>query len=147
MRLGEMYDVAGLKSQPRPFCAIAGQSDGIFPNRNSRRVSLTSDLKKLSMRLLGVGDRCVNSLSVKVGTRYYKNRRMALCAAVFCGIKNWCQPFLIAHNRFSKMILMSKELRATQFFDVVSVIVDPDPQERCCHAKTVDLCPACHNQI
>ena len=30
MRLGEMYDVAGLIA-PRPFCAIAGRGDGIFP--------------------------------------------------------------------------------------------------------------------
>lgn len=30
LRLGEMYDVAGLIA-PRPFCAIAGKDDAIFP--------------------------------------------------------------------------------------------------------------------
>ena len=35
LRLGEMYDVAGLIA-PRPFCAIAGQADPIYPIENAR---------------------------------------------------------------------------------------------------------------
>lgn len=35
MQLGEMYDVAGLIA-PRPFCAIAGREDAIFPLKHVR---------------------------------------------------------------------------------------------------------------
>jgi len=35
LRLGEMYDIAGLIA-PRPFCAIAGAEDPIYPIENTR---------------------------------------------------------------------------------------------------------------
>ena len=35
LQLGEMYDVAGLIA-PRPFCAIAGAEDPIFPIDETR---------------------------------------------------------------------------------------------------------------
>ena len=35
LRLGEMYDVAGLIA-PRPFCAIAGEADPIYPIEKAR---------------------------------------------------------------------------------------------------------------
>lgn len=67
MRLGEMYDVAGLIA-PRPFCAIAGRDDGIFPIDH---VELAYERLKEIYTVAGVGDRCELFIG-EGGHRYYK---------------------------------------------------------------------------
>ncbi len=67
MRHAEMWDVAGLVA-PRPFMAVAGDEDSIFPIDGVRR-----SFAKLQevYRTFGVPDRC--RLSVNAGGhRYYK---------------------------------------------------------------------------
>jgi hypothetical protein len=66
LRLGEMYDVAGLTA-PRPFCAIAGKKDEIFPIRHVR--TAFERLKQI-YRVAGVEDRCELHVG-KEGHRYY----------------------------------------------------------------------------
>ena len=67
MRLGEMYDVAGLIA-PRPFCAIAGRDDGIFPIDH---VELAYERLKSIYTVAGVADRCELFIG-EGGHRYYK---------------------------------------------------------------------------
>jgi len=66
LRLGEMYDVAGLIA-PRPFCAIAGKEDGIFPIDHVREAF--SQLERL-YEVAGVPDRCELFVG-EGGHRYY----------------------------------------------------------------------------
>lgn len=66
LRLGEMYDVAGLVA-PRPFCAIAGKDDRIFPIEHVRRSF--ARLKRV-YRVAGVGQRCRLYVG-EGGHRYY----------------------------------------------------------------------------
>ena len=67
MRLGEMYDVAGLIA-PRPFCAIAGRDDGIFPIAH---VELAYERLKAIYAVAGVPERCELFIG-EGGHRYYK---------------------------------------------------------------------------
>lgn len=67
MRLGEMYDVAGLIA-PRPFCAIAGRTDGIFPIDH---VEFAYARLKAIYGVAGVPDRCELFIG-EGGHRYYK---------------------------------------------------------------------------
>lgn len=67
LRLGEMYDVAGLIA-PRPFCAIAGKEDPIFPIEHVR--SAFERLKRVYM-VAGVPDACELYVG-HAGHRYYK---------------------------------------------------------------------------
>ena len=68
MRLGEMYDVAGLTA-PRPFCAIAGEHDDIFPIAHAREAHA-----KLAgiYSVFGVPDRCEMFVG-SGGHRYYQD--------------------------------------------------------------------------
>ncbi len=67
LRLGEMYDVAGLIA-PRPFCAIAGRDDPIFPIEHVRMA-----FEKLQQiyTVAGVPERCELFIG-HAGHRYYK---------------------------------------------------------------------------
>lgn len=67
LRLGEMYDVAGLIA-PRPFCAIAGRDDRIFPIEHVKHAY--EQLKKVYV-VAGVPDRCELYIGHE-GHRYYK---------------------------------------------------------------------------
>lgn len=67
MRLGEMYDVAGLIA-PRPFCAIAGRDDPIFPIEH---VKFAYQKLKDIYTVAGVADRCELFIG-DGGHRYYK---------------------------------------------------------------------------
>ncbi len=67
MRLGEMYDVAGLIA-PRPFCAIAGREDRIFPIDH---VELAYQRLKKIYEVAGVPERCELFIG-EGGHRYYK---------------------------------------------------------------------------
>lgn len=66
LRLGEMYDVAGLIA-PRPFCAIAGRDDEIFPIAHVREA-----FEKLQRiyKVAGAADRCELFVG-DGGHRYY----------------------------------------------------------------------------
>ncbi len=67
LRLGEMYDVAGLIA-PRAFRAISGQGDPIFPIEHTR---LAFERLRRVYEVAGVPERC--SLYVgEGGHRYYK---------------------------------------------------------------------------
>ena len=67
LRLGEMYDVAGLIA-PRPFCAIAGKHDEIFPIEH-----VYEAFRKLKhiYEIAGVPERCELYVG-EGGHRYYK---------------------------------------------------------------------------
>ena len=67
LRLGEMYDVAGLIA-PRPFCAISGKDDPIFPITEAKYAF--SILKKI-YEVAGVPDNCELYVG-HAGHRYYK---------------------------------------------------------------------------
>ena len=67
MRLGEMYDVAGLIA-PRPFCAIAGRDDPIFPIDD---VNFAYKKLKEIYTVAGVEDQCELYIG-DGGHRYYK---------------------------------------------------------------------------
>ena len=67
LRLGEMYDVAGLIA-PRPFCAIAGKDDPIFPIEHVRYAF--ERLKRI-YTVAGVPDACELYVGPE-GHRYYK---------------------------------------------------------------------------
>jgi dienelactone hydrolase len=67
MRLGEEHDVAGLIA-PRPFCAIAGRDDAIFPIEHTRRAF--ERLQRV-YEVAGVPDRCELYVG-DGGHRYYK---------------------------------------------------------------------------
>jgi dienelactone hydrolase len=68
LRLGEMYDVAGL-IVPRPFCAIAGQDDTIFPIEHVRRAY---EALRRVYEVAGVPERCELFIGHE-GHRYYKD--------------------------------------------------------------------------
>ncbi len=68
LRLGEMYDVAGLIA-PRPFCAIAGQDDPIFPIEHVRRAY--EQLMRI-YTVAGAPERCELFVGHE-GHRYYKD--------------------------------------------------------------------------
>jgi len=67
LRLGEMYDVAGLIAS-RPFCAIAGKEDKIFPIEH---VHEAFNRLKGIYDVAGVPDRCELYVG-EGGHRYYK---------------------------------------------------------------------------
>ncbi len=67
LRLGEMADVAGLIA-PRPFCAIAGKTDKIFPIRHVRHAY--RQLKRI-YTVAGAPDRCRLFVGAG-GHRYYR---------------------------------------------------------------------------
>ena len=67
LRMGEMYDVAGLIA-PRPFCAIAGRHDTIFP---IVEVQAAYDRLKAIYAVAGAEDRCALSIG-EGGHRFYK---------------------------------------------------------------------------
>jgi len=67
LTLGEMYDVAGLVA-PRPFLAIAGKADDIFPIRHTR--TAFARLRRI-YRVFGASDRCELFIG-SGGHRYYQ---------------------------------------------------------------------------
>jgi dienelactone hydrolase len=67
LRLGEMSDVAGLIA-PRPFCAISGKDDPIFPIAEAQ---LAFDHLKKIYSVAGVPDNCEHFVG-HAGHRYYK---------------------------------------------------------------------------
>ncbi len=67
LRMGEMYDLAGLIA-PRPFCAIAGRDDPIFPIEHVR---FAYDRLKAIYAVAGAEDRCALSIG-EGGHRFYK---------------------------------------------------------------------------
>ncbi len=67
LRLGEMYDVAGLIA-PRPFCAIAGRHDPIFPIDH---VHAAFDRLKAVYEVAGAGDKCELAVG-EGGHRFFK---------------------------------------------------------------------------
>lgn len=67
LEMGEMHDVAGLIA-PRPFCAIAGKEDNIFPLAS---VKEAFDHLKHVYEVAGVPDRCQLFVG-EGGHRYYK---------------------------------------------------------------------------
>jgi len=67
LRLGEMYEVAGLIA-PRPFCAIAGKEDPIFPIEHV--LEAFNKLKRI-YEVAGFPDRCELFIG-EGGHRYYK---------------------------------------------------------------------------
>ena len=68
LRMGEMHDVAGLIA-PRPFCAIAGRDDPIFPIEH---VKSAFDRLKGIYEVAGAVDKCELSIG-EGGHRYYKS--------------------------------------------------------------------------
>ena len=68
MTLGEMYEVAGLIA-PRPFLAIAGKDDEIFPVEAAQ--DAYKKLRKI-YEVAGAGDRCQLFIG-DGGHRYYKD--------------------------------------------------------------------------
>jgi len=68
LQLGEMYDVAGLIA-PRPFCAIAGAKDPIFPIAHAR---FAYDRLRRVYEVAGNPDACRLYVG-DGGHRYYKN--------------------------------------------------------------------------
>ena len=67
LRLGEMYDVAGLIA-PRPFCAIAGRHDRIFP---IDQVHAAFDRLKAVYAVAGAAEKCELAVG-EGGHRFYK---------------------------------------------------------------------------
>ena len=67
LRLGEMYDVAGLIA-PRPFCAIAGRHDPIFPIDH---VHAAFDRLNAVYEVAGAGDKCELAVG-EGGHRFFK---------------------------------------------------------------------------
>jgi dienelactone hydrolase len=66
LRLGEMYDVAGLIA-PRPFCAIAGREDPIFPIQH---VEASFARLQQIYQVADAADRCALYIG-EGGHRYY----------------------------------------------------------------------------
>ncbi len=67
LRMGEMYDVAGLIA-PRPFCAIAGRDDDIFPIAHVR---FAYERLRAIYAVAGAEDRCELHVG-DGGHRYFK---------------------------------------------------------------------------
>jgi hypothetical protein len=78
LRLGEMYDVAGLIA-PRPFNAIAGRYDKIFPIES---VEYAYERLKQIYDLCGVGSECQLYVG-EGGHRYYKEGAWGFLAKYF----------------------------------------------------------------
>lgn len=82
LRLGEMADVAGLIA-PRPFCAIAGKTDPIFPIRSVRQAY--RQLKQI-YTVAGVPERCHLHVGPE-GHRYYQVGAWPFIREVFEGVE------------------------------------------------------------
>ncbi len=82
LNLGEMYDVAGLIA-PRPFLAVAGREDPIFPIEAATRAY---DRLKQVYAVAGVPDRCELYIG-DGGHRYYK-------APVWPFVQHWQQLYI-----------------------------------------------------
>jgi len=67
MRLGEMYDVAGLIA-PRPFLAVNGKLDGIFPQKATEEAF--AQLQRI-YEVAGAAEAC-NLYFGEEGHQYYK---------------------------------------------------------------------------
>ena len=78
LRLGEMYDIAGL-IYPRPFQAIAGESDNIFPITSVKYAF--AELKKLY--LIGGAEEDCKLYIGNGGHRYYKDGAWPFIAHYF----------------------------------------------------------------
>ena len=78
LRLGEMHDVAGLVA-PRPFLAVAGRDDPIFPVAHTE--AAFEQLASI-YRAAGVRDRCELYIG-DGGHRYYKERVWPFIAEAF----------------------------------------------------------------
>ena len=78
LRLGEMYDVAGLIA-PRPFLAIAGNLDPIFPIES---VKFAFRKLKETYQVVGYGDNCELFVG-DGGHRYYKEEAWPFVANHF----------------------------------------------------------------
>ena len=79
LRLGEMYDVAGLIA-PRPFSAIAGKEDGIFP---LEQVEFAYERLQRVYTVAGAADRCQLYVG-EGGHRYYKDGAWPFLRGYFC---------------------------------------------------------------
>ena len=79
LRLGEMYDVAGLIA-PRPFSAIAGKEDGIFP---LEQVEFAYERLQRVYTVAGAADRCQLYVG-EGGHRYYKDGAWPFLREYFC---------------------------------------------------------------
>ena len=78
LRLGEMHDIAGLTA-PRPFLAVAGRDDPIFPVAHTR--AAFEQLVRI-YRAAGVRGRCELYVG-NGGHRYYKERVWPFIAKAF----------------------------------------------------------------
>jgi len=78
LRLGEMSDIAGLIA-PRPFCAIAGRDDPIFPIEH---VYSAFERLKGIYEVAGVSDRCELVVG-DGGHRFYKTPAWAFVRRMF----------------------------------------------------------------
>ncbi len=78
LRLGEMYDVAGLIA-PRPFCAIHGRRDEIFPIQHT---VLAYERLKAIYAAAAVAERCQLYIG-EGGHRYYKAGAWSFCRKWF----------------------------------------------------------------
>ena len=83
LRMGEMYDVAGLIA-PRPFCAIAGRTDPIFPIEHVR---FAYDRLKAIYAVAGAEDRCELSIG-EGGHRFYKTPAWDFVRRHFGAVEN-----------------------------------------------------------
>ena len=83
LRMGEMYDVAGLIA-PRPFCAIAGRTDPIFPVEHVR---FAYDRLKAIYAVAGAEDRCELSIG-EGGHRFYKTPAWDFVKRHFGAVEN-----------------------------------------------------------
>ena len=83
LRMGEMYDVAGLIA-PRPFCAIAGRTDPIFPVEHVR---FAYDRLKAIYAVAGAEDRCELSIG-EGGHRFYKTPAWDFVRRHFGAVEN-----------------------------------------------------------
>ena len=81
LRLGEMHDIAGLTA-PRPFLAVAGRDDPIFPVAHTR--AAFEQLVRI-YSAAGVPDRCELYIG-DGGHRYYKERVWSFIADAFAAI-------------------------------------------------------------
>ena len=82
LRLGEMHDVAGLIA-PRPFLAVAGRDDPIFPAAHTRAA-----FEQLADIYDAAGDRDRCELYIgSGGHRYYKERVWPFIAEAFAAVR------------------------------------------------------------
>jgi dienelactone hydrolase len=83
LTLGEMYDVAGLIA-PRPFVAMAGRQDSIFP---IDQVQFAMEKLKSIYTVAGVPERCELHIG-EGGHRYYKQGSWPFIRRQFAAITN-----------------------------------------------------------